>query len=122
MKYCVLEKIKEDKNLHKGKEIINILEYTDKEKRIINSWLKFLECAKLRTLGALVPYVPCVPSPLTCPHALRALVPCVPPRLACPRALRALAPCMPSRSRAFACLAYLTYLAYPRVLCALKFI
>ena len=101
MKYCVLEKIKEDKNLHKGKEIINILEYTDKEKRIINSWLKFLECAKLRTLGALVPYVPCVPSPLTCPHALRALVPCVPSCLTCPRALHALTlaclclPCVP---------------------------
>ena len=86
MKYCVFKKVTEDKNLHKGEEIINILEYTDKEELIINFWLKFLECAKLRALRALVPYVP---SCLT-------LAPCVLSRLRvftcleCPRALRAL--------------------------------
>ena len=93
MKYCVFRKVTEDKNLHKDEEIINILEYTDKEELIINFWLKFLECAKLHALRALVPYVP---SCLTSPRALRTLAPCVPSRLraftclACPRALRAL--------------------------------
>ena len=94
MKYCVFRKVTEDKNLHKDEEIINILEYTDKEELIINFWLKFLECAKLRALRALVPYVPSCLTCLTCPRAL-------PSRLACShacvslRALSALVPCVP---------------------------
>ena len=55
------------------------------------------ECAKFRALRALVPYVPCVHSRLTCPRVLHVLVPCVPLRFTCPRALRALVPCIPLR-------------------------
>ena len=70
-----------------------------------------MECAKLRALRTLVPYVP---SCLTCLRASIALVPYmsalvlyVPSCLTCPRALRTLVHCMPYVLCVLLCLAIL---------------